>query len=76
MLEPKAWYHDHRQLHWAKLPDESICRAYIQFSLMRMCYQREAMKALLQGVAEGSVLQGLLVSGSGKVALLSTAKMI
>lgn len=62
MLGPKAWYKDHHQLHWAKLPDESLCRAYIQFTLMRMCHQQEAMKTLLQGVAGGLVLQGLLVS--------------
>ncbi|KAG1785191.1 uncharacterized protein HD556DRAFT_1450943 [Suillus plorans] len=62
MLGPKAWHQDHHQLHWAKLLDESLCRAYIQFSLMRMCHQQEVMKALLQGVAGGSVLQGLLLT--------------
>ncbi|KAG1845816.1 hypothetical protein F4604DRAFT_1688588 [Suillus subluteus] len=62
MLGPKTWYQDHHELHWAKLPDESLCRAYIQFSLMRMCHQQEAMKVLLQGVAEGLVLRGLLLT--------------
>ncbi|KAG1853973.1 hypothetical protein F4604DRAFT_1932943 [Suillus subluteus] len=62
MLGPKAWYQDHHQLHWTKLPDELLCRAYIQFSLMKMCHQQEAMNVLLQGVAEGLVLQGLLLT--------------
>ncbi|KAG1817623.1 uncharacterized protein BJ212DRAFT_1299153 [Suillus subaureus] len=62
MLGPKTWYQDHHELHWAKLPDESLCRAYIQFSLMKMCHQQEAMKVLLQGVAEGLILQGLLLT--------------
>jgi hypothetical protein len=63
MLGPMAWYQEHCQLHWTQLPDESICRAYIQFSLMQMCHQQEAVNVLLQGVAEGFVLKGLLVSG-------------
>jgi hypothetical protein len=63
MLGPEAWYQDHRQLHWTELPDESLCRAYIQFSLMKMCHQQKAMDVLLQGVANGLVLKGLLVSG-------------
>jgi len=62
MLGPKAWYQDHYQLHWYKLPDESLCRAYIQFSLMKMCHQKEAMNVLLRGVAEGLVLQGWLLT--------------
>lgn len=77
MLRPKAWYQDHHQLHWAKLPDESLCRAYIQFTLVKMCHQQEAMNILLQGVAEGFVIQGLLVGGHPLriIAPLSNAKM-
>ncbi|KAG2362870.1 hypothetical protein BDR07DRAFT_1484229 [Suillus spraguei] len=61
MLVPKAWHQDHCQSHWVKLSDESLCRAYIQFNLMRMCHQQETIKFLLQGVAEGLVLPGLLL---------------
>lgn len=62
MLGPKAWYQEHLQSHWVGLSDEPLCRAYIQFNLMRMCHQQEAIKVLLQGIAKGFVLQGLLVS--------------
>ncbi|KAG2353216.1 hypothetical protein BDR07DRAFT_1496691 [Suillus spraguei] len=62
MLGPKTWYKNHHQLHWTKLLDELLCRAYIQFSLMKMCHQQEAMNVLRQGVAKGLVLRGFLLN--------------